>query len=83
VARTTGEVTKPSHKSVSPSQEADQDHADEDEQNPGAVRVAGINSVDSPAVTEVDLAMERDDSTWSHGENESRVPTARRNASQS
>jgi IgA-specific serine endopeptidase len=46
VARTTGEVTKPPNKSVSPSQEADQDHGDEDEENPGAVRVAGMNPMD-------------------------------------
>jgi hypothetical protein len=50
--------------SVSPSQEQTEHyHEDKDEENPCAVRVAGMNSMDSPAVQEDALAMEIEDST--------------------
>jgi hypothetical protein len=61
-SRTLQEDTTPPP-SISPSQDLEQDRVDEDEENPGAARVAGMNSIDSPAVPEDDLAMERVDST--------------------
>jgi hypothetical protein len=78
VARTTGEVTKSPTKSVSPSQEqAKHYHEDKDVENPGAVRVAGMNSVDSPAVQEDDLTMEIEDSTSCMGGMNEAIPRTR------
>jgi hypothetical protein len=72
---TSGEDTHPPTRSESPSQESEQGNGDKDEENPGAVRVAGMNSMDSPGVKEGDLAMEREDSTNTIDEMNTAIPT--------